>query len=871
MQIPRKLTLAEALYSDIENNESINQLYETLLYNYSRKILNLDVPYKEYDMKAALRYADVLSKAAEVEGHEKYNLWGQEFAILLSLLEPEDERVKYILGTVLSNMGNYRGLKAPAINGFETLDVFDGLFYEYNKSELRIPGTEDEYFFFDQKYVYDNLKQKYFSYSGPTSMGKSFVVQTYVEQQVKNGSEDNFAILVPTKALINEVRSNVIGSLKGLLKEKNYRVVSSSGDLVLQQDHHFIFVMTPERMLYTLISMPDMKIDFLFIDEAHKISDRGGRSSYYYKVIAQLQVMKQYPSIIFASPNIPNPEVYLSIIPGMKKEEIHKLASKYTPVCQFKYYIDLCDGVGYQHNDYAHRLTDLPYDFTGCQLNDLINAAGAGKQNVVYCNARQKVVDYAVNYARNLPVSTDERLISLAKDIRNEVHNDCYLADLIMRGVAYHVGYLPSNIRLRIERSFEEGILRTIFCTSTLVEGVNLPADNIFITSYKNGNAKMDEVEFRNLVGRVGRIRYNLYGNVFFVRMDEKLKAEKYIDLMQKEIPPQSISLEIPENKKSFANVVADLVDGDISLEKSRAATTDKDYEALRKFALILTRDIAMDISTPVREMFKEVMTPEAEQKIKENFPIVKTSDDITLSHDQAESLRDLIVAGTEYPKLTGENDEVDFEELVSFMMKLRRVFKWDIYEKQTIGKAGRDSLDSVIRWYSVMLLRWIRGNGLSQIIYHALEYKEKHPYSGVWVGNNKLADVYIKESKLHKNYIIAETLGVIENVLLFSISNYFRKFSLEYKEFHGVDHFENDWYEFVEYGTTNPLTIFLQQMGYSREASTYIEQPANRSKYLDESGNEIRIRKSILQCGNIGVETESEDIQFNMPELFID
>lgn len=871
MQIPRKLTLAEALYLDIENNESINQLYETLLYNYSRKILNLDVPYKEYDMKAALRYADVLSKAAEVEGYEKYNLWGQEFAILLSLLEPEDERVKYILGTVLSNMGNYRGLKSPAINGFETRDVFDGLFYEYNKSELRIPGTEDEYFFFDQKYVYDNLKQKYFSYSGPTSMGKSFVVQTYVEQQVRNGSEDNFAILVPTKALINEVRSNVIGSLKGLLKEKNYRVVSSSGDLVLQQDHHFIFVMTPERMLYTLISMPGMKIDFLFIDEAHKISDRGGRSSYYYKVIAQLQAMKQYPSIIFASPNIPNPEVYLSIIPGMKKDEIHKLASKYTPVCQFKYYIDLCDGIGYQHNDYAHRLTDLPYDFTGCKLNDLINAAGEGKQNVVYCNARQKVVDYAVNYARNLPMSTDERLISLAKDIRNEVHNDCYLADLIMRGVAYHVGYLPSNIRLRIERSFEEGILRTIFCTSTLVEGVNLPADNIFITSYKNGNAKMDEVEFRNLVGRVGRIRYNLYGNVFFVRMDEKLKAEKYIDLMQKEIPPQSISLEIPENKKRFATVVADLVDGDISLEKSRTATTDKDYEALRKFALILTRDIAMDISTPIREMFKEVMTPEAEQKIKENFPIVKTSDDISLSHDQAESLRDLIAAGTEYPKLTGENDEVDFEELVSFMIKLRRVFKWDIYEKQTIGKAGRDSLDSVIRWYSVMLLRWIRGNGLSQIIYHALEYKEKHPYSGVWVGNNKLADVYIKESKLHKNYIIAETLGVIENVLLFSISNYFRKFSLEYKEFHGVDHFDNDWYEYVEYGTTNPLTIFLQQMGYSREASTYIEQPANRIKYLDESGNEIRIRKLILHCGNIGVETESEDIQFNMPELFID
>ena len=81
----------------------------------------------------------------------------------------------------------------------------------------------------------------------------------------------------------------------------------------------------------------------------------------------------------------------------------------------------------------------------------------------------------------------------------------------------------------------------------------------------------MDEVEFRNLVGRVGRIRYNLYGNVFFVRIDEKLKAEKYIDLMQKEIPPQSISLEIPENKKSFANVVADFQEMNIILQKANA------------------------------------------------------------------------------------------------------------------------------------------------------------------------------------------------------------------------------------------------------------------------------------------------------------
>lgn len=552
-------------------------------------------------------------------------------------------------------------------------------------------------------------------------------------------------------------------------------------------------------------------------------------------------------------------------------DEVKKLASKYTPVCQFKYFLDLCEGKVYSHNDYAKSLSHMSNIPLQVELSEIVKRVGSTQQNIIYCNSKQKVVDYAVQYANNLPVKEDEKLVALAKDIRNEVHNDCYLADMILKGVAYHVGYLPSNIRLRIEKSFVDGDLRTIFCTSTLVEGLNLPADNLLITSYKNGNSNMDEVQFRNLVGRVGRIKYNLYGNVFLVRMEDNLKTEKYISLLQNDVPPQEVSINIKDNKKHLDLVIDDLVRGDIELTTVREAATAKDFEALRKFAMILTKDIAEDNHTPIYDSFSPFLDEQKEYRIKENFPIERTSDDISFSYDQVINLRELVESGQKYPEVTGENDEVDFEELVDFLMKLRKVFKWDIYEKRTIGKAGTYREDSVIRWYAVILLRWIRGNGLNQIIYHALKYKENNPYTGVWVGNMKLADIYNKNSKLHKNYIIAETLGVIENVLLFSISNYFRKFSLEYKDVHQVDHFQNDWYEYVEYGTTNPLTIFLQQSGFSRESSKYIEEPTNQNKYLIEVDGEIQIHRSILTCGNVGVETEAHDIQFNMPELFID
>ena len=352
------------------------------------------------------------------------------------------------------------------------------------------------------------------------------------------------------------------------------------------------------------------------------------------------------------------------------------------------------------------------------------------------------------------------------------------------------------------------------------------------------------------------------------MREDDKLKEEQYTKLLKSDVPPQELSIDIKANAKFMDALVRDLTDGDIEMSSCHDAATETDFEALRKFGLIYTRDLATGDVTPVTETFEKYVDDKQKQRIIENFPVERTSDDITLSYDQAESLHDAIANGLSYPELTGEDDEVDFENLVKFMMKLRRLFKWDIYEKQTIGKPGTQRLDSVIRWYSTILLRWIRGNGLRTLVGSAVRYKENNPETGVWSGQFKVAERYNPKSKYHKNLVIAESLSVIENVLLFSISNYFRKV---YKAFHQVDHFDNDWYEYVEYGTTNPDTIFLQQNGFSREASIFIQTPSNYSKYVTEVDGEKKIRRSILECGNIGVETEAQDIQFNIPELFVD
>lgn len=169
------------------------------------------------------------------------------------------------------------------------------------------------------------------------------------------------------------------------------------------------------------------------------------------------------------------------------------------------------------------------------------------------------------------------------------------------------------------------------------------------------------------------------------------------------------------------------------------------------------------------------------------------------------------------------------------------------------------------LRWYAVILYQWISGNGLSLIMQSAIKYKKDHPSSGVEV-DRKI--VKYDDSIKHRNIVISDTLNAIEDVILFRIANYFLRFSSEYKRFHNIDVLPNDWYEYVEYGTTNPLTIFLQRNGFSREASTYIKQ---HLEYITEVNGEYKVKTELLDCPSKSVCKEAAEIKYNIPELFIE
>ena len=618
-------------------------------------------------------------------------------------------------------------------------------------------------------------------------------------------------------------------------------------------------------------------MEYLFVDEAHKISQRDDRSAYYYKIVDMLAKRDHAPHIIFASPNIPNPDIYLQLVTEKGEGESFTLATRFSPVNQEKFLID-CKGHDlYSYNESTQKLTKLSSFDPNKELLDFVREIGEGKRNIIYSNNKDRVIEYALAYADPLDPLPDLELQQLAEDIRNEVHSYYYLADIITKGVAYHMGYLPATIRVRIELLYKKGSIKTLFCTSTLLEGVNLPADNLFITSHKNGG-DMGPVDFRNLMGRVGRIEFNLYGNVFLVAIKWRTNKEKFLSLLKEEIEPQKLSLVTALSDEQKEKIVRTLESGNTELLKEPDQSPNE-YSLIRKFSNILLKDIVNERQSRVRKEFAEYLKPEVEKKIVDRFRDTENpmDEDITLSVDQTEKLQDRIRAGLHYPSIH-IGGKANYTELYNFLVELCEIFKWETYEMDTLGYRNKESNDLTrLKHYAFVLNQWVSGMPIERMVADQIVQNEEinRLHEEDPIRNKKQAlvkyrghYVVFEKTPEHVNALIGNMLEDIEDIILFRISNYFLRFSKEYRAVH-LDEAFMDWYEFVEYGSTDPTAIWIQRNGFTREAATYMTAKG-RDYVIRTKDGKLRIRGELLEIENQSIRREAEQIRYNSPEIFV-
>jgi superfamily II DNA/RNA helicase len=365
------------------------------------------------------------------------------------------------------------------------------------------------------------------SFSAPTSAGKTYIIIEYLVNRFKNDDEINACIIVPTKALI----SQLLLDFTEKFEENNINDVliittTAQLDQLLVSGNKRLFILTQERLQYLLFFNVDVRLglNVLIVDEAQKINDdaRG--------IILEstlLEAIRRNPDtqLICSAPLADNPG-RLSVV--LQRDQ-NVLKSDFSPVPQFIYDVRifrrklqlkiLIDG---EFKSIETNVSLVKPSGKFKEIAFLSNYLGKDQMNIIFSNgpsAARKIAEALMEYTT--PIESDN-INDFKEFIDDEIHPLYKLKKYLEHGIAYHYSSMPMYIRNKVEELYKLQEINYLCCTSTLLEGVNLPARNIFVHNPQEGTGNpMTNQNFWNLIGRAGRLTKELAGSVFCINTNE--------------------------------------------------------------------------------------------------------------------------------------------------------------------------------------------------------------------------------------------------------------------------------------------------------------------------------------------------------------
>lgn len=369
--------------------------------------------------------------------------------------------------------------------------------------------------------------------SAPTSTGKTDIVLRYLMQKLMAREGAFAAIVVPTRALISEVARKIYEIARDKSWDKQIQICTVPKDGPFN-DRTF-FVMTQER-LFEVLQSGDIYFNYLFIDEAHNISDKSRG------VLLHLTLQKllddSNPQIIISMPSHRYINAFDSVFEDI---DFKKKRTKHSPVAKIIMPLSLKGRRIYISRINSQNEVSIEKEFTGGKLADIAFRLGRGECNIVYRNQTDHCENTAQDIANLVTESKEGQGLEEAADyVERFLHKDFSLASNLRKGVAFHYSPLPGVIRTMIEDLVREGKVDFVVCTSTLAEGVNLPAKNLFLknptqqTPIGQKSTRLENVKLDNITGRAGRMLKHFAGNIFLVEHD-KWDYLDYFDKIEEE------------------------------------------------------------------------------------------------------------------------------------------------------------------------------------------------------------------------------------------------------------------------------------------------------------------------------------------------
>jgi hypothetical protein len=362
--------------------------------------------------------------------------------------------------------------------------------------------------------------------SAPTSFGKSLLIDILISSKDFN----NIVLIVPTLALVEETRRRMSRFMS------KYSIITTNNQVFGEKN---IFVLTQERFL--AMENEISEIDFFAIDEFYKlsISNEGDRATQLNQ--AFLKLLSTGAQFYLLGPSI-------KAIPDVVKNKLN---------CSF--IIEDFHTVAIE----LRQISDKPNkDEALAKLLDEIDG-----QTMIYCQSPASTRKVLKGYLdlRNVAITEDEELIQAANWTANNYHDQWLVSVALQHGIGIHHGRLPRSLGRFMVRAFEEGKLKILLCTSTLIEGVNTAAKNVVIYDSKLNNKSLDFFTFNNIRGRSGRMFRHFIGYVYvfkappqeelpFVDIPIVNPTDKTPSSLLIQLPPNEIPPDLKEKVDGFIN-----------------------------------------------------------------------------------------------------------------------------------------------------------------------------------------------------------------------------------------------------------------------------------------------------------------------------
>lgn len=825
------------IYNSLELNKVINDL---LLNLFSQKIDNKDyIVINKEELRKAIWLASILANSSDNEHRQKV----QQLSSLIYLNYPEEaelSKVCYILYSRVGNLTATKFLKSIfqkySDNPVEQLSILnEDVILEnelINKRQSNILQIEDKaYLTTDfQKVLWNNLVIKNnISVSAPTSSGKSFILKKYIENQFNLNQKYCVFYIVPSRALINQVSEELRIDLINVEIKTAY--IENEENLFSK----IVYILTPERAIKIInLNTDTINPNIIFIDEIQGVEDEQGRGNLFEYVFSEFARLFPNTKIITAGPNISNPNILFKELFN-KESEIS--STELSPVFQLKTVLSLNEKsiefkIYTNQNTTQTIIKDIKFDKNLKKLYDGNRGAGLSiiikevitnnnESNLVYASKSNLAESWALKYSESI---TQEEVKQEIKDLieylKEDIHPRYILIKCLIKGVAFHHSKLSELARKEIEVLFQKGFIKTLFCTSTLLEGVNMPANNLFILKPEKNTLKLSNFEFGNLIGRAGRIKDSLYGSIYCITIDnEKWAQDYYESSYSKEVQTSSSKsikdLDNDDLKKSVLNIKELRIRSLIITLRHKYLKGDLNLETflLKK---CLDEDKIEQIESDISKSLKDIKIPYNILKLNptidpllqnELFETIKrdgiTKWVININSRFAEGYKRDVAEKINY------EDNSFYWQLDSLITRLDQIFNItkDLYFK--------DSLSVGVSTICQNSVSWIDGKSIGELIAKRINYLSKDDR----VLEDKRIDA---NNDNHINTVIRDVININSKAITYSLLRYIKLLSdildnvlteTEKEKFK----FSLSLPTFLELGSKEPIIIKLITSGMPR------------------------------------------------------